>query len=197
MIRSMNMSDIEQVVQTHLRTFPFFFLSLMGKQFLRLYYSSICLDSDGMAFVCLNDSGMIIGFVVGTTNPRDFYYRLFKKKWYKFACASIAAIIKKPSIMLRIICAATYHRSNPIGSDIAGLHSIGISPETQQQGLGRELISVFLEHARKHKCQKVFLTTDRDNNEAVNRFYIKNGFVIEREFVTQQGRWMNEYWITL
>ena len=30
-------------------------------------------------------------------------------------------------------------------------------------------------------------------NDIANRFYLKNGFVLEREFVTAEGRRMNEY----
>ena len=37
------------------------------------------------------------------------------------------------------------------------------------------------------------LETDADGNEDVNKFYVKNGFVLEREFVTAEGRRMNEY----
>ena len=41
------------------------------------------------------------------------------------------------------------------------------------------------------KC--VDLTTDRDNNEQVNNFYRKLGFVCDRTFTTPEGRAMNEY----
>ena len=41
----------------------------------------------------------------------------------------------------------------------------------------------------------IYLTTDDSNNEAVNAFYRKCGFRIERQYVTPEGRSMNEYWI--
>ena len=56
-------------------------------------------------------------------------------------------------------------------------------------------MAVFLEEARSRGCRRVFLTTDRDRNEAVNAFYQKLGFRVEREFQTPEGRAMNEYWI--
>jgi len=43
----------------------------------------------------------------------------------------------------------------------------------------------------------VDLTTDRDNNDKINRFYLSLGFACERTFVTPEGRTMNEYVIDL
>ena len=37
------------------------------------------------------------------------------------------------------------------------------------------------------------LETDADNNEKANRFYLKNGFKKEREYLTAEGRKMIEY----
>ena len=40
------------------------------------------------------------------------------------------------------------------------------------------------------------LETDAEGNDGVNRFYVKNGFKLEREFITAEGRRMNEYRFT-
>ena len=37
------------------------------------------------------------------------------------------------------------------------------------------------------------LETDALNNDSVNRFYQKNGFVLSKTYVTDEGREMNEY----
>ena len=39
----------------------------------------------------------------------------------------------------------------------------------------------------------ITLETDAINNDAANHFYLKNGFVLEREFTTNEGRKMFEY----
>ena len=70
-------------------------------------------------------------------------------------------------------------------------------PELQGTGAGKKLVLAFLEEAKLRGCKRVFLTTDRDSNEVVNTFYTKLGFVLERHFVTPEGRRMNEYWINL
>ena len=46
-------------------------------------------------------------------------------------------------------------------------------------------------------CKRVFLTKDRDDNEAVNAFYQTLRFNIERQYETPEGRCMNEFWIDL
>lgn len=84
-----------------------------------------------------------------------------------------------------------------MGDDVAGLFSIGLLPELQGTGAGKLLVQAFLHEARMRGCKRVFLTTDRDDNGAVNAFYQKLEFKIKRQYETPEGRRMNEYWINL
>jgi ribosomal protein S18 acetylase RimI-like enzyme len=197
MIQKMTPSDVDQVVQTHLQSFPNFFLSELGPKFLSLFYRAVCADQSGIALVGLDQTGRVAGFAAGTSNPRGFYTRLLRKQWLKFAAASVTAVLKKPAIIGRLLGALNHPGENPDGSEVAGLYSIGISPEAQGQGWGGKLLSEFIKTAKAKGCRKVFLTTDRDQNEKVNAFYRKNGFMAKRQFVTPQGRRMNEYWMDL
>lgn len=197
MIRSMQPDDTAVVVSVHLASFPGFFLSFMGARFLSHFYDGILAAKEGIAFVYLNDSNQPAGFVAGTSNPRGFYSRLLKNSWFKFAVASIGPVLRRPAIVTRIARAFLHPSGNPPGGDIAGLFSIGVLPELQGSGAGKKLVESFLAEARTRGCVRVFLTTDRDDNDAVNAFYSKLGFAIERQYVTPEGRRMNEYWITL
>ncbi len=183
------------VAKIHQASFPGFFLTSLGPQFLALYYSGICEAPEGIALIFVNPGGEPAGFVAGTTNPRGFYSRLLKRNWLKFSLASVGAILKKPSVIARIARGVSHPSRNPVGDDVAGLFSIGVLPESQGTGAGKILVDAFLSEARSRGCRKVFLTTDRDGNEAVNAFYLKMGFRIERRFETPEGRAMNEYWI--
>jgi ribosomal protein S18 acetylase RimI-like enzyme len=197
MIRRMESSDVDRVVAIHLESFPGFFLSFLGPRFLSLYYSGICKVPEGIAFVYLGKSGLSEGFVAGSSNPRGFYSRLLKCDWRKFAVASLGALVKKPAIINRLARAVFHPSKNPVGVDVAGLFSIGVQPTLQGTGAGKELVNAFLNEAAQRGCARVFLTTDRDNNNAVNGFYQKLGFRIERQFVTPEDRRMNEYWIDI
>jgi ribosomal protein S18 acetylase RimI-like enzyme len=196
-IRRMKASDVDQVVAIHLLSFDGFFLSFLGPRFLKLYYSIICSVTESICYVYLDARDEIIGFIVGTSNPREYYSRLLKKHWVKFAFLSINSIIKKPTIVRRIARAILHPSNNPSGNDIVGLFSIAILPDLQGTGIGKKLVIAFLEEAKIRGCEKVFLTSDRDNNETVNSFYLKLGFYIERQYVTPEGRKMNEYCIKL
>jgi ribosomal protein S18 acetylase RimI-like enzyme len=197
LLRKMYKNDIDFVVKIHLESFPGFFLSFLGPRFLKLYYSGICSAPEGIRFVLLNSDNVPAGFVVGTSNPRGFYSRLLKREWWKFALASISAVLKKPSSVKRIVRAFSHPGENPIGAEVAGLFSIGVVPELQGTGAGKKLVTAFLDESRARGCKKVFLTTDRDDNDAVKIFYQKLGFRIERQYVTPEGRRMNEYWLDI
>ena len=197
MIRWMEKEDIGEVVRIHLASFPGFFLSFLGPRFLALYYSGVCAAPEGIALVFLNPGGEPAGFVAGATNPRGFYSRLLKRGWPGFLLASLGSMLRKPSVAGRIARALIHPSRNPAGEEVAGLFSIGVLPELQGTGAGRMLVDSFLSEARKRGCRRVFLTTDRDGNEAVNVFYRKLGFRVERQFKTPEGRAMNEYWIDL
>jgi GNAT superfamily N-acetyltransferase len=193
----MLLHHVPMVAKVHLESFPGFFLSFLGLRFLQHYYSGICSDPEGIKFVCLSNAEVPIGFVVGASNPRGFYKRLLKRDWLKFSLASAPAIIKHPIAIKRISRGLLHPAGNPVGADVAGLFSIGVHPELQGTGAGQLLVQVFLQETRTRGCKRVFLTTDRDNNEVVNTFYQKLGFRIERQYVTPEGRCMNEYWIDL
>lgn len=197
MIRFMNENDLKSVSNVHLASFPGFFLSFLGPRFLSLFYSGICSAPEGIAIVYLNASNQAAGFVAGTINPRGFYTRLLKRDWYKFALAAFIPVLNKPKVAIRIARAFLHPSENPPGDDVAGLFSIGVLPELQGTGAGKRLVQAFLDIARERGCKKVFLTTDRDSNDAVNSFYRKLGFTIERQYVTPEGRRMNEYWLSL
>jgi ribosomal protein S18 acetylase RimI-like enzyme len=195
MLRRLNLLDIDKIVDVHLRSFPGFFLSFLGPRFLKLFYLGLYKANEGIIFVYVNEDNAPIGFVVGAINPSGFYSRLLKRDWLRFACASVIPILKKPLIFGRIARALYYPANNPIGENVAGLFSIGVSPETKRAGIGKLLVKAFLEEAKNRGCKKVYLTTDSDNNEIVNKFYLGIGFTLGRQFEPFKGRRMNEYWI--
>jgi ribosomal protein S18 acetylase RimI-like enzyme len=77
------------------------------------------------------------------------------------------------------------------------LMSIGVLRDEQGKGTAHALVQEFLSEARRRGLAEVNLTTDRLNNELVNRFYEQLGFGVVRTFTTLEGRQMNEYTICL
>lgn len=190
-IRPMQSTDIGQVVDVHISSFTGFFLSFLGREFLTELYSGIINDPHGIALVY--DDQMIVGFVAGTTQPANFYRRLIIRRWWRFCLASIKPIIKKPGIIPRLIRALKMPKSVTNEPNRGTLLSIAVLPGHQGKKYGEILVQAFLEKSAHCGLNKVDLTTDTEHNNAVNNFYKKMGFTLERSFTTPEGRLMNEY----
>ena len=195
-IRKMDSADIPAVVQVHLNSFPDFFLTFLGGSFLRELYSATLADPAGIGFVVGEDKG-VVGFVTGTSQPAGFYRRLLRQRWWRFAMTAVKPVVKRPSIVPRLLRAFSMPGQATQQAGIGTLMSVAVSPKAQGQGIGQMLVRAFLEEAARRDLLQVDLTTDRDNNEVTNRFYQKLGFVCERTYSTPEGRAMNEYVIDL
>lgn len=194
-VRRMVPSDVPTVTKVHIKSFSGFFLTSLGSAFLRNLYSSILDDPDGISYVATRDT-QILGFAAGTTQPSGFYRRLLVRRWWRFAWTALPAVLKQPTIIPRLLRAFSMP-AQVTHAKRGTLMSIAILPECQGNGIGQSLVSAFLEEASQRGINQVDLTTDRDNNEAANRFYQRLGFVCQRSFVRPEGRAMNEYMIDL
>ncbi|MGB0383216.1 MAG: GNAT family N-acetyltransferase [Ardenticatenaceae bacterium] len=195
-IRVMQIKDVNKMVKVHLSSFSGFFLTFLGPAFLHELYTAIITDSSGIGHV-YEDHNEIQGFVIGTGQPSGFYRRLLHQRWWRFGLASIKAVLKKPSIIPRLLRAVRMPQQAAFRSHIGTLMSIAVLPDAQGKGIGQALVQKFLQEAKQRGLTQVNLTTDRLDNDAVNSFYQKLGFSCIRHFVTPEGREMNEYIIDL
>ena len=196
-VDAMTEAQVTDVVSTHLVAFKGFFLSSLGRRFLTAYYRSFVDNPDSIGLVAGSGQCGVAGFVVGAANPSHFYKRLLRRRWASFALAAVPAILRKPTVVGRVIFAFRHPSENPSGRHAVGLFSIGVNPAMQGRGVGDALIREFIAAAERRGGEIIFLTTDADNNAAVNRFYERHGFVRARSYFTREGRHMNEYQLTL
>lgn len=197
MITPMKYTDVEDVVTIHYHSFPGFFLTFLGKKFLRLLYSEILRTPGHVAFVSRDHRTQeVTGFVVGVTQQQGFYKRVARQRWLAFALASLPAVARRPMIVPRLFRALTYSKTLP-NPTAALLMSIAVSREMAGKGVGQQLIRCFLKEMQSQEVPTVSLTTDHDNNERANRFYQQVGFSLAQTYVTAEGRKMNEYIVEL
>lgn len=190
----MRPKHIPAVVRTHLASFPGFFLSFLGPRFLREFYTAFLHEDTGIALVAEDAAnGQVLGFVVGTTQPNGFFKRLLKRRWWAFCLASISTLLRQPASAPRIFRAIFYRGTAPQGLERALLSSIAVDPDAAGRGLGQALVESWVKEVRKCKAAGCYLTTDANDNEAVNRFYEKCGWSVESSYVTPEGRKMNRY----
>ena len=193
-IENITTESIGEVVDVHMNAFPEFFLTFLGPKFLREFYNSFTYDPVGIGFIAIDEnSGQIVGAIVGPLNPEGYFKRLLKRKWHVFCLASLGAVIKKPSVIKRLFRAVFYRGEAPQGPKRALLSSIAVSPNHQKEGIGRTLVKRWMQEVQRQGAAGCFLTTDAVGNDTVNDFYKSLGWTLEAAYETKEGRKMNRY----
>ncbi len=184
---------INSVVDIHLKTFSGFFLTFMGKGFLRQLYFSYSKHKDSGLLVAFEENDTPIGFLAYSENISDLYKFMIKKRLIPFAWYSLGAFFRKPKIFMRLVRAFLKPGESKRAEEYMELASIGVLPACKGYGVGSALIEELKRIAKDTSCKYIALETDAENNERANRFYIKNGFILNSTFETHEKRKMNEY----
>jgi GNAT superfamily N-acetyltransferase len=192
-LSKLNIDSVDAVVDVHMKAFPGFFLTFLGKRFLYEFYKSFTSQSQGIGFVAKGQNEEIIGVVVGPLNPQGYFKKLLKDNWFRFCFASLGAVMRKPKAVLRLLRAVFYRGQAPDGPVRALLSSVAIDPELQNKGVGKALVKRWVQEVRDRGVYGCFLTTDADDNQKVNNFYQNLGWRIESTYDTPEGRRMHRY----
>ena len=105
----------------------------------------------------------------------------------------MGAFLRKPAVFVKLLRAFLKPSESKRDEVYMELASIGVNPDMKSQGIGSLLIDALKRSTDWNKYAYITLETDAINNEGANQFYLKNGFVLEREYETYEGRKMNEY----
>lgn len=194
-IEALSTSDkslISDIADLHKRAFPTFFLTQLGKPFLRTLYKSYVNDPDS-GIIVAEENRVIVGFIAYSNDYSLFYKRLIKKNLLSFAVCSLGAAIRHPSFIKRLFGAFKKSESVTRVEPYVELASICVDPSREGCGIGSLLIDNLKSIVDFDRYEYINLETDAMNNEMANKFYIKNGFKLFRQFTTAEGRSMNEY----
>lgn len=183
---------VNEVVDIHMQSFTGFFLTFLGKGFLRQLYKGF-IEHENSGILVAIEENKIVGFLAYSGDLSGFYKYLIKRHFISLGWYAGIAFIRKPKIFLRLIRAFEYSNEAKRKEKYVELSSIGVSPEKEKKGVGSNLIGALKSKVNVGKYQYIKLETDARNNEAANGFYRKNGFVLDHEYVTREGRRMNEY----
>lgn len=189
---SLNQADLNRIVDIHINTFKGFFLTFLGKGFLRVLYQGF--ESHKYSGLLIaKDNKLIVGFLAYSENISDFYRYLLNTKLLSFVWYSLGAVIRRPTILVRLLKALFKPSESKRTENYIELSSIGIVPEMKEKGIGSKLIFELKRKFDNNKFAYIELNTDAENNESANSFYVKNGFVLFETYETAEGRKMNEY----
>ncbi len=189
----MEPADVPILARLHVDAFPGFFLSTLGEPFLVQMYCGFLSDPSAVCVVAHDADGEVLGAVVGTVQPVGFFSRLLKRRWPGFALASARAVIRNPAAAPRLLAAIRYRGGPRAAGEGALLSSICVDRAARGTGVGRELITMWERLVADRGVHAASLTTDADNNSAVNGFYQSQGWELANTYLTNGGRSMNLY----
>ena len=187
-----NPKYVNEIVDIHMNTFEGFFLTFLGRGFLKTLYKGFMSHPQSGIIIAFEDA-RTIGFCAYSEDLSSFYKYLIKKKLPQFAWYALGAFFRKPAVMLRLLRAFTYSEESKRDEKYVELSSIGVLPEMKNKGVGSMLVKELCRIIDAEKYKYIKLETDKNNNESANKFYQKNGFVLDHSYKTPEGREMNEY----
>lgn len=189
---------LDDIVSVHLESFPGFFMAQLGPWFLREYYRCVVEYPRGVLLTESGEQGCI-GFVSGFVDPTSFYRELRRRR-VRLGLAACAGIVARPQRLITLL--ANYRRAGGVAHQApepgtAELSSLAVRPCVAGRGVGSRLVRKFIAAAGSRGADRVMLTTDANDNDAVNRFYQRLGFTCIRTFEARRGRLLNEYVIKI
>ena len=199
MIIKLDESHISALVNIHSLSFQDFFLTRLGPAFLKKYYSMI-LNYHGGVILGIHNDTELMGFVCGFRCPPEFY-REMKRQRIKLLFPVVRGLMRRPHLMSRLlfnIKSVSGSRSKSLDDNaVYELSSIGVNPDYSGMGYGKDLVSAFIDYCAKNNGKTISLSTDANDNDAVNAFYISLGFSLNKQYNSGSKRLMNEYVLTI
>ena len=189
-IRKIEKHEINQVVSIHKKAFNDFFLTQLGDDFLWHYYYSVSKNKNGILIGYYNDE-KILGFSCATYLSRGFHKNLVKENLLRFGIIGIKLIFTKPGSLLRIL--KNFSKSDKSINDdgnYAELLSIGVDPNIQGSGIGKQLHTELERQLILNGIKLLSLTTDFYKNDKTIGFYKSLGYEIMYEFTAYPNRKM-------
>lgn len=183
---------IDDIVTIHIKTFEHFFLTFMNRGFLRQMYRSYCEHSKSELLVAM-DGDTPVGFLAYSMNLSGLYSYMLKHHLFSFGWFAFLAFLKKPSIAAKLFGALRKPTQSKREGKYVKLSSIGVDPDCKAAGIGSMMIDELKKRVDFSEYDYIALETDAENNDLVNDFYRKNQFSLSNDFVTPEGRVMNEY----
>lgn len=192
-IRTAAKSEYQAFADIHQKAFDGFFLTALGKGFLKTYYKASLNNSESVAICAVDDENRMVGFCIGCTLSKGYHKRLVKNNLIAFLIQGISILFTKPKALYRLAFNLDKNTIKTDDGNYAELLSIGVLPETKGSGIGKELIKRFEAEAKAKGCTKIALTTDYNNNDEVVAFYKKSGYEVFYEFTTYPERRMYKF----
>lgn len=188
--REATLNDVENIVRVHLDAFDGFFLTTLGSDFLRFYYTCFLKSQETVTMIS-EEEGKVYGFAASTMHSKGFNSRLIRSHLIEFTILSLKMLFTTPSSLLRLIKNLTKKAKTIEDNDeYAELYSIGVGKDAQGKGVGKLLLSASEMEMKSQGVKRLSLTTDYGNNEQAIGFYHAMGYRTMYVFTAYPNRKM-------
>jgi ribosomal protein S18 acetylase RimI-like enzyme len=171
-VKTLQKSEIEQIVKLHQKILNESVLNKFGYSFLFIIYKSIPENPQNIVLV-LRDKKKIVGFTVATLDSSNFYKKIVNNNFLLLSLAIIKTIILNPLLLYQVMSWILNKSSSK--KYPAELQFIALDSNYQGKGLGtkmvKELVKLF-----KSSNINYFKVGTKKNNLLSNKFYRKLGY---------------------
>lgn len=202
-LRPMARRDITFVTDEHRAHFPENAMGRLGGPFLRRYYKTF-LDTPFAVATVAETGGRPCGYLVGILDTRAHRQLLLRRHGAALFASAILGLLLHPRMAGRLLARRvslqidrTLHRSRPTGpaptpASVAVLSHVATVGHMRGEGVGRALVTHFVETSRARGTDRISLAT-LDGPEGAGEFYVRQGWHLQARRQTFDGRWIRLY----
>lgn len=154
-------------------------LTDLGAPFLEHYYQIARADSSVIGMCALGAEGNLLGWVVGSPLPGQVARRMSEAGGW-FIIQVLRVLVANPKAIWQAFVSSR-SASVAMKPGAVELTYIGVDESARKMGLGRELLSAFIDAARAKGFASVELSVEAENAAAI-ALYTRVGFRVARSY---------------
>jgi ribosomal protein S18 acetylase RimI-like enzyme len=203
-LRVMELRDLPTVVGLHRAGLSRGFFVELGDKFLSRYYRTFLTSPAAVALIAEVD-GERAGFLVGCTDAAVHHRHVIHLERWRLARAGATSLLLRPALTAKFVRtrAQRYTRGikrardhQPVSAAesrrVGVLSHIAVRDDLRRHGVGRILVTAFVNIAKGHGVERLELQTAADNVSA-QRFYERLGWKPGAEVQDPDGKMWVSY----
>ena len=197
-IREINPVDrklIGEMARLHRDSFPDYFLSMLGLPFMKAIYREY-LENPSAGIVIAEEDGKLVGLLSYMDSTSQVPVNVINNRPVLFLCSAFSLILRKPSLyknIKRLHESCRKEKTRVRTRKYIELGSFCLYPELRGNGTGTEMLERVKSMTDYNTYDCVSLTTASDDNDRINLFYMKRGFVPTGMVTMPEGKCMTIY----
>ena len=185
-VRRLAPADLPDVAELHRQAFPRSVLGALGSEVVGRYYRTQLSDRDCVVGLGAVDGDQLVGYLIGgrfrgstmrfvRDNAGLLVRRSFRRPSVLIQRRGLRAAGHGVRLLARRAGTATAERPDRVPSDSFGVLAVAVAPQLHRRGVGTALLAEAEEVARTRGCERMHLTINPTDREALD-FYLGLGW---------------------